>query len=75
VYPIFDAPVVLLDVEKPRVLPSTRQSAEESKRHHSGERREFHQRSWWIVHIQPTKGLPRALRNPTNTVVDRSYPA
>jgi hypothetical protein len=39
--------VVLLDVEKPRVLPSTRQSAEESKRHHSGERLEFHQRSWW----------------------------
>jgi hypothetical protein len=25
-----------------------------------------HQRSWWIVHIRPTKGLSRAIRNPTN---------
>ncbi len=30
---------------------------------------ESHQRSWWIVHIQPTKkGRTRAVQNPTNGV-------
>src|SRR2546426_5907365 len=37
---------------------------------------ESHQRSWWIVHPQPTKrrGTPRPQIPPTQ-LVDRSYPA
>src|SRR2546422_5677354 len=37
---------------------------------------ESHQRSWWIVHTQPTKGLgAHPSRIPPTQLVDRSYSA
>jgi hypothetical protein len=36
---------------------------------------ESHQRSWWIVHTQPTRGTGRGCRIPPTQLVDRSYSA
>src|SRR6185503_19561338 len=36
---------------------------------------ESHQRSWWIVHTQPTSRGPRPSRIPPTQLVDRSYSA